>query len=169
MTTRRLIVTLFCTAAIATSSGGSAIAAGTGSERTGTVRVMYPKAKDPNAGRWNGPCSGWRYGEFHETVERMRRLTACVFGQIAPTEVDTALYVVGRESGFFSHAYNASGCAGLMQHMLRYWPGRVASVDKPWFRRWFNRGWGDVYDPMMNLLVGAIMVRNDGWGAWSTA
>jgi len=106
-------------------------------------------------------------GEFSESVTRMRRLTRCVFGQIAPGEVSTALYVVGRESGFRSHAYNPSGCAGLMQHMLPYWPGRVALVDRPWFRRWFNRGWGDVYDPMMNLLVGAIMVRDGGWGPWS--
>ena len=118
---------------------------------------------------WEGPCSGSRYAETGTVTDaKMRGLVYCIFGRVAPSQIDTALYVAERESGFNPNAYNPSGCAGIYQHMTRYWSSRVATfLDRPWFRRMFPDWEPSVYDPRANIWVTALMVRAGGWGPWS--
>lgn len=132
--------------------------------------VVVGTGSPASAYEWQGPCSGWRYGEVHPTTARMRALVECVFTRVAPSQTSMALYVAGRESGFNPNAYNPSGCAGIFQHMSRYWDGRVDTfLDRPWFRRWWGEWRPSVYDPRANIWVAALMVRSGGWGPWSTA
>jgi hypothetical protein len=68
-----------------------------------------------------------------------------------------ALYVANRESKFHPNAYNPSGCAGIYQHMLRYWPGRAAAYG--------FRGWS-AFNARANIIVTMRMVNRSGWGPW---
>ena len=69
-----------------------------------------------------------------------------------------ALAVADRESQFRPNAYNPSGCAGIYQHMLKYWPGRAAAYGFP--------GWS-AFNARANIIVTMRMVVQDGWGPWS--
>ena len=70
-----------------------------------------------------------------------------------------ALYIADRESKFEPQAYNPSGCAGIYQHMLKYWPGRASAYGFP--------GWS-AYNARANIIVTMEMVRRGGWGPWAS-
>jgi hypothetical protein len=100
--------------------------------------------------------------------QMMMRLIVCVFAVFAPGQSAYALAIADRESGFYPWAKNPySSASGVFQHLASYWPGRAASLN----RGWFGKGaWpASVFDPRANAIAAAIMVRNSGWGAWSTA
>jgi hypothetical protein len=71
---------------------------------------------------------------------------------------DTALAIADRESQFRPNAYNASGCAGIYQHMLEYWPGRASAYGFP--------GWS-AFNARANIIVTIKMVKQGGWGPWT--
>lgn len=156
-------------------------------------RGPYPPRPEPEPqpaptphveGRWRGPCSDWWLGEnltpamWNANPTRgarmMQRLIVCVFGVFAPGESLTALYIADRESGYYPWAANPSGCEGLFQHQVAYWPGRAATISHKLFAPWLK--WPDandpgrlIYDPRANAIAAAKMVASSGWGAWSTA
>ncbi len=115
------------------------------------------------------PCTGWQYDLTNPATrqERGRRLVACVFTKLGlAAEVSTAQYVADRESGFYPEAYNPSGCGGLFQMMLRYWPGRRAAYLPEWlFPRQRLVSWTN---PLANAWVAARMVKAGGWQPWAT-
>ena len=97
----------------------------------------------------------WRKGTF-----QVRRLVRCAANHWdVPGGATTALYVANRESQFHPNAYNASGCAGIYQHMLRYWPGRAAAYG--------FRGWS-AFNARANIIVTMRMVKHNGWGPWGS-
>ena len=96
----------------------------------------------------------WRKGTF-----QVRRLIRCAAERWkVPGGARLALYIADRESHFYPNAYNSSGCAGIYQHMLRYWPDRAKSFG--------FRGWS-AYNARANIMVTMRMVHEDGWGPWS--
>ena len=95
----------------------------------------------------------WRKGTFQ--VKQLIRCAAEHWN--VPGGADLALYIADRESQFHPNAYNPSGCAGIYQHMLRYWPGRAAS---------FGFGGWSAYNARANIIVTMRMVHDDGWGPW---
>ena len=91
-------------------------------------------------------------------------LTIRCFARAMGVSETTAVYVARRESGLNEWAYNSSGCGGLFQHMLRYWPSRVATYDALLDRYdVHDRAWSS---PRANALVAMAMARS-GWGPWS--
>ena len=50
------------------------------------------------------------------------------------------------------------GCAGIYQHMLKYWPGRADAFGFP--------GWS-AFNARANIIVTMEMVRRAGWGPWA--
>lgn len=128
-------------------------------------------------GPWRGPCSGWTNGENDDgstpVADRQRHtenLVACAFAW-AGESVPTALAIADRESHFVPSALNPSGCAGVFQHQLRYWLGRLReympkSWVAPWVRDFAARWRSNVFDPYLNVWVAALMVRRHGWGPW---
>jgi hypothetical protein len=128
-------------------------------------------------GRWRGPCSDWWLGENLTPAvwaqdpargrQMMQRLIVCVFGVWAPGNSVKALYVMDRESSDYPWSVNSSsGCSGLFQMMLSYWPGRAKTY---LWRGWFGpNAWpASVFDPRANAIVAARMVAAGGWGPWS--
>jgi len=69
-----------------------------------------------------------------------------------------ALAIADRESHYQPRAYNPSGCAGIYQHMLRYWPGRAAA---------YGFGGWSAFNARANIIVTMRMVHLSGWGPWA--
>lgn len=97
----------------------------------------------------------WRKGTFQ--VKKLIRCAAEHWN--VPGGADLALHIADRESHYHPNAYNPSGCAGIYQHMLRFWPGRAASFG--------FQGWS-AYNARANIIVTMRMVHEDGWGPWGT-
>lgn len=103
-----------------------------------------PSVPSPQSSGWSG------------SVEEWRPLVSTYF---RADLVETALCLVGYESGGDPDAYNASsGASGLFQHLRRYWTERTAAS-----------GWAgaDIFDPEANVAVAAWLQRTGGWGHWS--
>jgi hypothetical protein len=96
----------------------------------------------------------WHKGTWH--IKQLIRCAADHWN--VPGGESTALAIAERESKFHPGAYNASGCAGIYQHMLKYWPGRAAAYG-------FS-GWS-AFNARANIIVTMRMVQQDGWGPWS--
>jgi hypothetical protein len=96
----------------------------------------------------------WHMGTFQ--IKRLIRCAADHWN--VPGGPSTALAIADRESKFRPNAYNPSGCAGIYQHMLTYWPGRAAAYG-------FS-GWS-AFNARANIIVTMRMVQQDGWGAWT--
>ena len=96
----------------------------------------------------------WRIGIFQ--VKQLIRCAATHWN--VPGGAGLALYIAGRESHYRPNAYNPSGCAGIYQHMLRYWPGRAAAYG--------FRGWS-AFNARANIIVTMRMVSRNGWGPWA--
>lgn len=113
------------------------------------------------------PCTGWQFDLTNPATRQQRgpRLVACVFSRLGmDSAIPTAQYVAERESGYLPTAYNPSGCGGLFQMMLRYWPGRRAAFLPRWlFPRRELVSWTN---PLANAWVAARMVKAGGWGPW---
>jgi len=97
----------------------------------------------------------WRKGTFQ--VKQLIRCAAEHWN--VPGGADLALSIADRESHFHPKAYNSSGCAGIYQHMLRYWPGRAAAYGFP--------GWS-AFNARANIIVTMEMVQRGGWGPWGS-
>jgi len=94
----------------------------------------------------------------------IRDLIRCAFRTVGTSsQIDMALFVAEKESGFQEGAYNSSGCAGLFQHMVRYWPERYASFPK--MDKWYHLGL-NVFNPRSNVFITARMVGTGAWGPW---
>ena len=86
-------------------------------------------------------------------------------GRVAPGSGDAAIRVAMCESHLDDEALNrSSGASGLFQHLRRYWPGRARALPD----RLFPRRPGP-FSSQANAWAAAMMVRRDGWGAWSCA
>ena len=96
----------------------------------------------------------WRKGTWQ--VKQLIRCAAAHWH--VPGGAGTALAIADRESQFRPRAYNPSGCAGIYQHMLRYWPGRAADYG--------FTGWS-AFNARANIIVTIKMVKRGGWGPWS--
>jgi hypothetical protein len=97
--------------------------------------------------------------DWHEGTWQIKQLIKCAADHWnVPGGESTALAIADRESRFRPTAYNPSGCAGIYQHMLRYWPGRAAAYG-------FS-GWS-AFNARANIIVTMRMVVQDGWGPWS--
>ena len=96
----------------------------------------------------------WQMGTWQ--VKQLIRCAADHWN--VPGGASTALAIADRESQFRPNAYNSSGCAGIYQHMLRYWPGRAAAYG-------FS-GWS-AFNARANIIVTMRMVQQDGWSAWT--
>jgi hypothetical protein len=125
------------------------------------ILTIAPASSSPAAvreGRHQVPAKicniDWRKGRWH--VKQLIRCAAAHWH--IPGGVETALAIADRESQFRPHAYNPSGCAGIYQHMLRYWPGRASSYGFP--------GWS-AFNARANIIVTMRMVKQAGWGPWS--
>ncbi len=95
----------------------------------------------------------WQKGTY-----QVRRLIRCAANHWhVPGGASLALAIANRESKFHPNAYNPSGCAGIYQHMLRYWPGRAAEYG--------FRGWS-AFNARANIIVTMRMVNRSGWGPW---
>jgi hypothetical protein len=95
----------------------------------------------------------------------VRDLIRCAFRTVGDSkQVNTALIIADRESGFQEEAYNSSGCAGLFQHMVQYWSERYESF--PLMDNWYNLS-PSVFDPRSNAFITARMVGTGNWGPWS--
>jgi hypothetical protein len=99
-------------------------------------------------------CSyDWQKGTWQ--VKQLIRCAALHWE--VPGGPQMALYIANRESKFRPNAYNPSGCAGIYQHMLEYWPGRAAAYGFP--------GWS-AFNARANIIVTMEMAQRDGWGPW---
>ena len=96
--------------------------------------------------------------DWRKNTYQVRRLIRCAANHWnVPGGAGMALYIANRESKFHPTAYNPSGCAGIYQHMLRYWPGRAAAYG--------FRGWS-AFNARANIIVTMRMVERSGWGPW---
>lgn len=114
-------------------------------------------------------CGGWRYDltQLDTRYVRGTRLVECVFEFLGmPEQISTAQYVARRETGntYDPNAYNPSGCAGIFQHMLRYWRGRAIAFLPLW--RFPNRTTVSAFNALANVWVTARMVKAGRWGPW---
>jgi hypothetical protein len=97
--------------------------------------------------------------DWHKGTWQVKQLIRCAATYWhVPGGVETALAIADRESQFRPNAYNPSGCAGIYQHMLRYWPGRASNYG--------FAGWS-AYNARANIIVTMRMVKQAGWGPWS--
>jgi hypothetical protein len=97
--------------------------------------------------------------DWHKGTWQVKQLIRCAAKYWhVPGGAGTALAIADRESQFRPRAYNPSGCAGIYQHMLRYWPGRASIYGFP--------GWS-AYNARANIIVTMRMVKRAGWGPWS--
>ena len=139
---RRFVAALSIAAIVTIVPASMSGAAGSGSRRHAQVPARI--------------CNvDWRKGTFQ--VKRLIRCAAHHWH--VPGGADMALYVADRESHYYPNAYNPSGCAGIYQHMLRYWPSRAAAYG--------FRGWS-AFNARANIIVTMRMVSHDGWGPWGS-
>jgi hypothetical protein len=96
----------------------------------------------------------WRKGTWQ--IKQLIRCAAEYWN--VPGGQSTALAIADRESQFRPDAYNPSGCAGIYQHLLRYWPERASAYG-------FS-GWS-AFNARANIIVTMRMVARAGWGPWS--
>ncbi|MGZ5307138.1 MAG: transglycosylase SLT domain-containing protein [Actinomycetota bacterium] len=109
-------------------------------------------------GRHEAPAKICNY-DWHKGTWQIKQLIRCAADHWnVPGGESTALAIADRESQFHPNAYNSSGCAGIDQHMLRYWPGRATAYG-------FS-GWS-AFNARANIIVTMRMVEQDGWGPWS--
>jgi hypothetical protein len=96
------------------------------------------------------------------------RTVACVLERFpTPGGVSFFRAVLSCESGFHRLAYNAAGpYVGLAQHHLASWYGRVRSYLPDW---WRVGHWAKWSNSRSAIAVTALMVRAEGWGAWTCA
>ncbi len=110
-------------------------------------------------GRHQVPARICNY-DWHKGTWQIKQLIRCAahYWKV-PGGADTALAIADRESHFHPTAYNPSGCAGIFQQMLRYWPGRASAYG--------FAGWS-AFNARANIIVSMRMVARGGWGPWGT-
>lgn len=119
-----------------------------------------------------GACSGW-FSEIRHDMplakqqDHTKRTIACAVALWpVPGGLDLALFIADRESHFDPEAYNPSGCAGVYQHMVSLWPGRLHWLHHDWFSPWmWDRGIS-AFNMRANVLVTIRMASTSGWSAW---
>jgi hypothetical protein len=96
--------------------------------------------------------------DWQEGTWQIKQLIRCAADHWnVPGGASTALAIADRESQYHPNAFNPSGCAGIYQHMLKYWPGRAAEYG--------FAGWS-AYNARANIIVTMRMVQGGGWGPW---
>jgi hypothetical protein len=122
----------------------------------------------------SGASAAWRHHECrYQTLDgrsgwsrdEVRRTILCATHKYG-VSTSTALYVADRESSLYARARNtSSGACGIFQHMPRYWPSRIGTVERSW--RWMQPFGHSCYDARSNILAAMYMVKHSGWGPWS--
>ncbi len=138
----------------------------------GALVLVVPLANEATAGLRDlthtreGPCPiAWRHPYYSSGDTRpVRILIRCaVLRWSVPGGVERAFDVARCESGFRPDAYY-NGNGGVLQHRLRYWPGRVEQLLPD---RWeIGHGWSNA---RANVIVGVRYAHLHGWGSWSCA
>jgi len=148
-TMRRLILAACSIAAIVMLSATTADAVVAGSRLTAHPSTRSSEHQVPNK-----VCDyDWRKGTW-----QVKELITCAAEHwTVPGGPAMALAIADRESHYQPRAYNPSGCAGIYQHMLRYWPQRAAEFG--------FRGWS-AFNARANIIVTMRMVHVSGWGPW---
>lgn len=113
----------------------------------------------------DGPCDG-RWRSQHDVARGIR----CVWTRfnVGRGGARKALDVARCESGLNPEA-DGGTYEGLFQHSSRYWRERYANLIE---HHRLRRSWDlpkTVFDGRTNSIVTALMVRRNGWGAWSCA
>jgi hypothetical protein len=140
-------------AATTTTKATSSTAAAT----TTTTKATSSSTSSTWSPNWPADAGGIR------DVEAWRPLVARYW---AADRVDCVLGIIKRESGGDPTAYNSSyGASGLMQHLIKYWPGRAASAG-------FKDSNGLVASPFngeANIAAGAAIAGSgsDWYAPWS--
>jgi hypothetical protein len=78
---------------------------------------------------------------------------------------DFATSVAACESGLRADAWNPGGYAGVFQHAVRYWPGRLRSLAPAWDKPLAS----SPFNARSNVVVAIKMAHAGGWGPWSCA
>jgi len=102
-------------------------------------------------------------------TQREEDLTAaCVVRRLGANKVNLSdVMRVGEcESHWNRVAYNPSGYAGIFQHAIRYWSGRVHSAMP---EGWRIGPWTRWQNSRSQVVTTVVMVRGGGWGPWSCA
>jgi hypothetical protein len=147
---RRILAASFIAAIITICSATASNAAIAESRHT-----AHPSARSSEHQVPSKVCDyDWRKGTWQ--VKHLIRCAAEHWN--VPGGVAMALAIADRESHYQPRAYNPSGCAGIYQHMLRYWPGRAAAYG--------FRGWS-AFNARANIIVTMRMVHLAGWGPWA--
>lgn len=128
-----------------------------------------------------GPCTGYRVGAYDVapyrraavSIARTKALAYCLWKRLTPAlSWSEFVWIAEHESGWRRLAYNAGGCGGwgcggLLQHHLRYWPGRADALPRLWFPHTYpNVRWGNA---RANLVAGIRMMqtRSGVCGGWT--
>lgn len=100
-------------------------------------------------------------------VEQWRELVSKYWTHVGEP-IDYVLLIVWAESRGNSLGYNpAYGASGLLQHLPGYWQDRLPRARKWWADRGVVLPEGDnIFDPELNVAVGAWLWTIQGWGAW---
>jgi hypothetical protein len=113
-------------------------------------------------------CTGYHVTKTTGPVLRHKRMDAlikCVFTEVGiPGQHAYAEYVSDRESDDQPWAYNASGCAGLFQHMVTYWRGRALRLPLAQFP---HRDTVSPFNARANAWAAAMLVKSGGWSPWA--
>jgi hypothetical protein len=127
--------------------------------------LMAPSA---SAGWRNNECRYRSLNGSQDWSNREEKLTARCLAKKFKVSVDTTLYVISRESGWYRFAVNrSSGAKGLMQHIERYFCGRLATAKqmKPALKPY--GGGCNWRNPRQNIAAGMALVRKSGWHHWT--
>ena len=129
--------------------------------------AMSTASAEPTwANRWE--TARFRSLEGSDKFFTDREVILTIKAVFPPAQRATALRVADCESGFEPTAYNSySGASGVFQHLIRYWPGRVAGLTKHVGPLRVNPG-ASVFNARANIIVAARMVGPSGdWSDWS--
>jgi len=145
-------------------------------EASGDDRLADSQAR-PSRSANRGPCDEERWLHITPrewTPQLVKGLIRCAVRRWPVSGgADFAVRVAECESSLYPWAY-ANRNAGVFQHRIDYWVGRVDRYLRP---QWFNqRQWERLHElprgafhTRANVLISIRMAHAGGWGPWSCA
>jgi hypothetical protein len=115
----------------------------------------------------------WRYRECRfQSLERPiwsareERLTAVCAVEKWPVPLEALIALGSCESGWNRLAWNPAGYAGIFQHSVGAFPGRVRAFEPP---TWSSKLSPDWRNSRSQIVMTVRMIRAVGWGPWGCA